>query len=233
MFGTNQIEKLDHGDGLALHVVKGSPFLTLQGEGPYAGYPAVFVRLHGCHLRCYFCDTDFDSPTDPLWNTNDLVSSILDIHAKADLVVITGGEPMRQNILPLCRRLRKLEFKVQIETAGTYWIEDLDLLNGVEIVCSPKTPFIHQKIYENAVAFKYVISGGMKFDDDYIPIVATQQGARPAKLAGPRKGAKVYLSPCDEYNKPMNEFNYDLVGRLAIKHGVIAGLQLHKFFHLD
>lgn len=233
MFGKNKISKVDHGDGLALHVVKGSPFLTLQGEGPYAGYPAVFVRLHGCHLRCYFCDTDFDSPTDPLWNTGDLVLEVLNVHQKAELVVITGGEPMRQNILPLCKGLHNLGLKVQIETAGTFWIDGIQ--DHAEIVCSPKTPFIHQKIYENAVAFKYVLSGGMKFDDDddYVPIVATQQGARPAKLAAPRKGAKVYLSPCDEYNELMNDFNRELVGRLAIKHGVIAGLQLHKFFHLD
>lgn len=234
MFGKNQISKVDHGDGLALHVVKGSPFLTLQGEGPYAGHPAVFVRLHGCHLRCFFCDTDFDSPTNPIWNTDDLVLSILDIRKQAELVVITGGEPMRQNILPLCFALRNIGLKVQIETSGTFWIDGLDLFNDIEIVCSPKTPTIHPMIYKNAVAFKYIISGGMKFgDDDYIPVTATQAGARPARLAAPRKGAKVYLSPCDEYNEQMNDFNRQMVGRMAIEHGVIAGLQLHKFFHLD
>lgn len=232
MFGKNNIEKLDQGDGLSLHVVKGSPFLTLQGEGPFAGHPAVFIRLHGCHLRCYFCDTDFDSPTDPLWNTNDLIMSTLEIHDKAELVVITGGEPMRQNILPLCRGLVNLGLKVQIETAGTFWVDGLDQLNNVFIVCSPKTPTIHPMIYQKATAFKYIIKWGEEFDG-YIPITATQSGARSAKLAEPRKGAAVYLSPCDEYEAARNVFNIELVGKLAIKHGVIAGVQLHKLMHLD
>lgn len=32
-----------------------SVFYTLQGEGPYSGMPAVFVRLSKCQLSCSFC----------------------------------------------------------------------------------------------------------------------------------------------------------------------------------
>ena len=59
MFGKNKILKAEIHDGLNLDVQEIFP--TIQGEGPYVGYPAVFIRLGGCNLACSFCDTEFDS----------------------------------------------------------------------------------------------------------------------------------------------------------------------------
>jgi 7-carboxy-7-deazaguanine synthase len=234
MFGKNKIMKMDHRDGDTLHVVHGSPFLTIQGEGPYVGWPAVFVRLHGCHLRCTFCDTDFDSPDDEMVATDSLITQcVADSNAIADLIVITGGEPMRQNIYPLCRELDFLGFRVQIETAGTFWIENIEKV--AEIICSPKTPTIHPMIYSYATAFKYVIST-RTYDPSlktYIPFTGTQPGSRSALLAAPRHRSQVYLSPMDEGDERLNSENRYLVGRLAIEYGVRAGIQLHKFLGRD
>lgn len=236
MFGKNRIAKLSQGDGRKIQTVNGSPFLTIQGEGPYAGHPAVFIRLHGCHLRCYFCDTEFDNPEDPLLEVNVLLDKVNEVAGAAKLVVITGGEPMRQNIYPLCNGLFYAGFNIQIETAGSFWVEGIDIIPGVSIVCSPKTPTIHPQILANAAAFKYVVSGAMLFDghpQGYVPITATQDGARPARLALPRPGAPVYLSPCDEGDEEINRMNRQMVAKLAIEYGVIAGLQLHKFMGVD
>ncbi len=32
-------------------------FSGIQGEGPLVGYRQIFVRFHGCHLACRYCDT--------------------------------------------------------------------------------------------------------------------------------------------------------------------------------
>ena len=47
-----------------------SMFMTLQGEGPYRGMPAFFIRLAKCNLACSFCDTYFD---DGDWLTFDQI----------------------------------------------------------------------------------------------------------------------------------------------------------------
>lgn len=228
MFGTNPILKSEPGDGSRLRLVKGSPFLTIQGEGPYAGHPAVFVRLHGCNLACTFCDTEFSNPEDPVWDVEDIVDDVGCVARQAKLVVITGGEPFRQNIVPLCECLHSDGFRVQIETAGTLWLPGVQ----ADIVCSPKTPVIHKKIYQEAAAFKYVIDCEMRFEG-FIPVTATQAGARVKRLAAPRPGAPVYLSPMDTGDTSRNTANRSLVAKLAMEYGCIAGLQLHKFMEVD
>ena len=52
MFGKNPIKGLVKGDGSVLAI--NEIFSTFQGEGPFIGYPAVFIRLSGCNLACEF-----------------------------------------------------------------------------------------------------------------------------------------------------------------------------------
>ena len=60
MFGTNEIiGKKYFKDAPAESLFVTSMFFTLQGEGPYAGMPALFIRLAKCNLVCSFCDTFF------------------------------------------------------------------------------------------------------------------------------------------------------------------------------
>lgn len=53
MLNNQPIEKAVKGDGktLDLHSI----FYTIQGEGPFCGMPAVFIRLAGCNLQCPWC----------------------------------------------------------------------------------------------------------------------------------------------------------------------------------
>jgi len=34
-------------------------FVSIEGEGIFAGTKTLFIRFSGCHLRCYWCDTKY------------------------------------------------------------------------------------------------------------------------------------------------------------------------------
>lgn len=231
MFGKNPVEKVEHGDGFDIRLVSGSPFLTIQGEGPFAGDAAVFLRLHGCNLRCFFCDTEFSNPQDKYHLVENIADAIRDIAPGwLRLLVITGGEPVRQNLSCLVKIMVDQGWIVQIETAGTLWQE---CLRDTVIVCSPKTPEIHPEIYRYANAFKYVIQNGAVDPVDGLPVTNTQvEGGKPRALARPRPGAQVYLSPMDECDPVKNARNLEWVARIARAFPYRAGVQLHKLMEL-
>lgn len=229
MLGHNRVRKAEPGDGTWLQVAE--IFHSIQGEGPYAGWPAVFIRLTGCNLRCWWCDTEWDDDTDPYVAVEDIVEQAGRLaQPTTKLAVVTGGEPLRQPLNRLLRALHEHGFRPQIETAGTLW-QDCVAEPYVDIVVSPKTPKIHPKVYEAALAFKYVIRAG-EVGDDGLPVRSTQIRGDKAILARPRPGAQVFLSPCDEFDKKRNRANRRAVAQSALKHGYRAGVQLHKIMEL-
>lgn len=154
MLGKNPVRAQELTEGQSLWIQ--SVFYTLQGEGPFIGKPALFIRLAGCNLKCYWCDTDFESsqwqPT--LAELMDRVAKEKPDHCK--FIVITGGEPFRQNIAPLVEQLLQYGMTVQIETNGTLWV-DLPEHQNLHIVCSPKSSYIHEKLLPRITTFKYVL----------------------------------------------------------------------------
>lgn len=205
MFGTNKLEKQRLNDGSTL-LVK-SIFPTIQGEGPFVGCSSTFVRLGGCHLRCFFCDTDFENGEDKGISdilTSIVLSSVTKRQMKTPLVVLTGGEPLRQNILPLCEGLVERDYVIQIETSGTYWVPGLEELCGagdVVIVCSPKTGQVHPKIQRYCRDWKYLIRDGEIDPTDGLPIMSTQVVGQQQRLFRPAMlpDSTIWLQPCEEY----------------------------------
>lgn len=101
-------------------------FWSFQGEGLRAGIPSIFLRLAGCQLRCSYCDTK-DAWEGGVWMPQTDILKQIDLHKKkypASQVVITGGEPMEQELETLVDALKEKDFFVSIETNG---IEYYDL----------------------------------------------------------------------------------------------------------
>ena len=149
-------------------------FYSIQGEGQFAGTPAVFVRFSGCNLACPWCDTDHEHgeemTRDELENA---VGELLKGHDGA-IVVLTGGEPALQlrEDEPLFRQFKTL---VCIETNGTRpvpgWVE--------WITVSPKDALPLRDIVPTPSELKFV------FEPEHIPYYLSMQDADCEKRIQP------------------------------------------------
>jgi len=230
MLGNNPVrpQVVDSGESLWVQEI----FYTLQGEGPFSGHPAIFVRLAGCNLKCFWCDTDFESSD---WKPalSELVTEIEKMRpAHCKLIVLTGGEPFRQNIQPLVEALLEKGLKVQLETNGTLWV-DLPEDPALTIVCSPKSTFLHPSILPRITAYKYVLAEGDGDPEDGLPAFSTQQRKQLARIARPPDGSEVYVMPLDEADSSKNEANRRYCVDIAKTFGYKLTLQTHKLLGIE
>lgn len=238
MLNSQTPEKRVHHDGSVLSVH--SIFHTIQGEGPFCGTPAVFVRLAGCNLQCPLCDTDYTTGRQNL-PIDQILHVVCDyaLNHATKLVVITGGEPFRQNLDMLLQVLIKNGFFVQIETNGTFqpaicsyvhgwnYSWDIAVRKGVYIVCSPKAGKVHPEIHRLCCAYKYVGSYSDLSEVDGLPLHPLEH---PSANGVPRpQGDKlVYLQPTDHQDEFQNAMSQRAVVESCMKFGHILQLQIHK-----
>jgi len=219
MFGTNEIvgqKFFKDAPPDSLYIT--SMFFTLQGEGPYGGLPALFIRLTKCNLACSFCDTFFDAgdwitfeaieakakrTIENYFNGNPPAWAISEnggpLHPDI-VLVITGGEPTLQKNLTEFLRRQVGDYKaVQIESNGTV---NLEIPKGVTLVCSPKcaekdgkaTKYLAptKQILQRADCLKFVMSA-----DQDSPYCEVPEWVHEWKA---RTGCQVYISPMNMYN---------------------------------
>jgi organic radical activating enzyme len=244
MFGTNPIRKFEKGDGSGrVSVIEIFP--TIQGEGPLSGLPAHFVRLAGCNLACTYCDTDFE--TDPITLPPEEILRLVDEHdIKSDLVVITGGEPLRQELAPLLDLFVNHGYRIQIETAGTVCsVATAGMIRRhapkITLVCSPKTNQINGFVAALCHDYKYIIREGETDPVDGLPNMSSQLAGVPSKIYRPTKKEEttIWLQPCEEYgpgNQPdivRTTRNHTQAALIAMEHGYRVSLQIHKILGLN
>ena len=101
-------------------------FYTIQGEGFYQGRAAYFIRLGGCDVGCVWCDVkdSWAAAKHPLIAIDNLIKQVQ--NTPAEMVVITGGEPLMHDLGLLTRTLQAAGLETNIETSGSsqlsgYW----------------------------------------------------------------------------------------------------------------
>ena len=201
-----------------------SIFRTLQGEAPFSGWPAVFLRLAGCNFgnkdtmsACQFCDTYFNFDSGERYSPNALLEKLLATAKPGDMLVVTGGEPtLQHNLLDFLEIANQYFDVIQIETNGTQasffqklsYFEETNVIpisrrpgySGVYTVVSPKG------IYKAGVTPKpsnhtWRRAGCLN--------VVREAGEGPHNLVPEwafewrdKTGLPIYVSPMAIYNRP-------------------------------
>lgn len=117
-------------------------FRSLQGEGPFTGTPATFLRLAYCNLHCVWCDAWYT------WDHSRVnlkeeakrmsVASVKAQLGNDPLIVVTGGEPLlQQRALYHVLTPHVYTCTVQFETNGTLLPVEMRGLSATYVV-SPK-----------------------------------------------------------------------------------------------
>ncbi len=141
-------------------------FYTIQGEGFHQGRAAYFIRLGGCDVGCVWCDVkdSWDATAHPMMEINELVNLVK--VTPAEVVVITGGEPLMHQLDVLTTELQRAGLKTHIETSGAHplsgtwdWIclspkkfkaplpEIVPLANELKVVVFNKSDFEWAELY--------------------------------------------------------------------------------------
>jgi 7-carboxy-7-deazaguanine synthase len=189
-------------------------FYTIQGEGYHQGKAAYFIRLGGCDVGCVWCDVkdSWDASKHPLFNIDDLILNIKT--TAANLVVVTGGEPLMHNLNELTYALKQQGLQTNIETSGSHPITG----NWDWICLSPKkfkAPL--PQILPLANELKIVVYNKSDFD----------WAEKYAALVNPT--CKLYLQP--EWDKA-NEVTPLIVDYIKANPKWELSLQVHKYIHV-
>ncbi len=198
-------------------------FASIQGESTYAGLPCVFVRMTGCNLRCFYCDTTYAYEEGIEMSEDEIIERVKSYGI--NLVEITGGEPLLQrDVLSLMERLLDNGFAVLLETNGSESIQDVD--KRVVIIMDIKTPKSGMFDKMDLTNLKH-----LKPRDEVKFVAADREDYEWVKkfirdYALPDK-CKILLSPAYGTLLPEDLSKWIIEDRLPVR----LNLQLHKYIY--
>ena len=210
MFGANEIVGKKYFESVqddTLFVT--SLFMTLQGEGPYRGQPAFFIRFSKCNLACSFC---FVGDT-KITMAGGITKKIKDVKIGDKVVTWNNGVWSEGNV-------------TNTFVSETNSILKLSFNKGKQIFCTSEHPFYvkekgwvkAQDIKENDIVLHYPDSERMRM---YNPMSCPDTAK---KVGAAQKGKPGYLNKAwnipsfrEQHQKRMTENNPNSNPETAIK----------------
>jgi pyruvate formate lyase activating enzyme len=128
-----------------------------------------------CNFRCLYCYNDNIVYTkEGKYSQNDILDFLKTRIGLLDSVVLSGGEATVHNVIPICKEIKKLGFKIKLDTNATNLkqIKELINLNLLDYIAidfkAPKYKFKELtgvSIYDNSIkTIQYLIKIGFNFE---------------------------------------------------------------------
>lgn len=209
-------------------------FVSINGEGVFAGQLAVFIRFQGCNLSCSFCDTAWaneDSAAFIFMTEQQLYHYIKETGIKN--VTLTGGEPLLvPDIVQLLLLLAADQcLHVEIETNGSV------ALNSFASISNPPAFTMDYKLPGSFMESKMLVSNfNLLTKKDTVKFVVgdtkdLNRAKEIIKAYDLTTKCHIYISPVFGKIKLEEIVDYLIQNRM---NDVTMQLQLHKvIWHPD
>lgn len=196
-------------------------FWSLQGEGLHSGTSAIFVRLSGCSLQCSYCDTRdaWEQGHEMSVADVDAAVSALQTAYPQSRLIITGGEPLEQDLGELIALFRRKKYFTAVETNGLHF-QDLPFdwwTVSPKVVAAYR---VHPQLLTRVAEIKLLVTSALTLE-----VLTTIRQ---------KTNAPIILHP--EYGQPRKyrrTFDFFQSCQRRGIANVRLGLQLHKIFRVS
>ena len=140
----------------------------------YIGHLSCIIWFTGCNFRCLYCYNDKIVYTkNGKYDSKEILYFLKSRVGLLNSVVLSGGEATMHNLIPLCKEIKELGFKIKLDTNASNFkqIKELVGLNLIDYMAidfkSPKEKFKNltsSLVYETIIkTIQYLI----KIDFDF------------------------------------------------------------------
>lgn len=141
----------------------------------YVGHLSCIIWFVSCNFRCLYCYNDNIVYTkEGNYTQNDILKFLKTRIGLLDSVVLSGGEATVHNVIPFCKEIKKLGFKIKLDTNATNLPQikkliELNLLDYIAIdFKAPKHKFkeiVGIDMYDNTIkTIQYLIDIDFAFE---------------------------------------------------------------------
>ena len=141
----------------------------------YTGYLSCIVWFVSCNFRCLYCYNDAIVYTNKgKYSSSEVLDFLKTRVSLLDAVVLSGGEATTHNLIPICKEIKKLGFKIKLDTNATNLkqIKELIKLDLIDYIAidfkAPKYKFKEitgTSIYDSTIkTIQYLIKIDFSFE---------------------------------------------------------------------